>query len=78
MTWAIYNIFFEISPLNQISYLLIQFKTILGFVLVVSVELTIFVLISFTGVGFDLPRPLYELLIFYLREYFGYGSIERR
>ena len=44
----------------------------------VSVELVILVLVSFTEVGLDLLGTLYEFLVFDLREYLGNGSIERR
>ena len=76
-TWAI-NIFSEISPFDQVNYMFLQLEAVFSVVTMVLVELVILVLVSLTGVGIDLPRTLYEFLMFNLREYLGYGSIERR
>ena len=56
----------------------LQLEAVFNVVPMVSVELVILVLVSLTGVGLDLPRPLYEFLVFNLHEYLGYGSIEKR
>ncbi|GFZ04986.1 hypothetical protein Acr_17g0005580 [Actinidia rufa] len=53
-------------------------ETILGVMPMVLVELTILIFVPFTGVDLDLPRPLYELLMFDLCEYLDYGSIKMR
>ncbi|GFS33587.1 hypothetical protein Acr_00g0029450 [Actinidia rufa] len=76
-TWAISNIFFEISPLDQVSYLLLQLEAVFSVVPMVLVELAILVLISLSGVGLDLSKSLYEFLVFDLCEFLSYESIER-
>ena len=43
----------------------------------IFVELTILVLIPLKGIGFDLPKPLIKVLIFYLHKHLGYRGIER-
>ena len=44
----------------------------------ISVELTILVPVSFSGVGLNFSRPFDKLLMFDLYEYLGDVSIERR
>ena len=68
----------QISPLNQVSYLLLQLKAIFCIVIVILVELIVLVLISPEGVGLDLPRPLHKVLILNFHEYLGYRGVERR
>ena len=44
---------------------------------VISVELTVLVLVSLMGIGFDFSRSLDKLFVLDLREHLGDGSIER-
>ena len=44
----------------------------------IPVKLTILVLVSPEGIGLDLPRPRYKLLVFDLHKYLGDGGVERR
>ncbi|GFZ09096.1 hypothetical protein Acr_20g0009040 [Actinidia rufa] len=62
----------------QVSYLLLHLEAVVSVVPVVSVELTILVLVSLTGVDLDLFRPFYKFFVFNLHEYLGYRSVERR
>ena len=42
----------------------------------IPVKLTIFVLVSTEGVGFDLPRPFHKFFILDLYEYLGNESVK--
>ena len=71
------NILPQISLLNEVNYLFFQLKTIFSVVPVISMELTVLVIVSFAGIGFDFSRPLDEFFMLDLREHLGDGSIER-
>ena len=45
--------------------------------LVISVELTIFILVPFSRIDLDFFRPFDEVLVLDLREHLGYGRVER-
>ncbi|GFZ09795.1 hypothetical protein Acr_21g0003940 [Actinidia rufa] len=74
---AISNILPQISLLDEVNYLFFQLKIIFNIVPVISLELTVLVLISFAGIGFDFFRPLDEFFMLDLREHLDDRSIER-
>ena len=75
--WAICNVLSKISLFDKVNYLFFQLKVILGVVSMVSVELTILVFISLSGINFDFSRPLNEFLMLDFHEYLGDGGIKR-
>ena len=52
-----------------------QLETILGVVSMVSVELTILVFVSLSGISFDFSKPLDEFLVLDFHEYLGDGGV---
>ena len=69
--------FLKYPPLDQVSYLLLQLKTVFYIVAMIPMKLIILVLVSLEGIGLNLSRSFYKLLILDLHEYLSDGGVER-
>ncbi|GFY97636.1 hypothetical protein Acr_12g0001770 [Actinidia rufa] len=77
-TQAVSHKLSQVSPLDQVTYLLLQLETIFCVMAVILVKLIIFVLVSPEWVSLHLPRPFHELLILNFHKYLSNGGVEMR
>ena len=68
----------QVSLLDQVTYLLIQLETVLCVMVVISVKLSIFILVSLECISLNLPRSFHELLVLDFDKYFSNGGVKKR
>ena len=68
----------QVSPLDQVIYLLLQLETVFFVKAAILVKLTLLVLVSLEWFCLNLPIPFHELLILDFYKYLSNGDVERR